>query len=159
MNVFKGKKTMPAPSKPNSATVDTLIGRHTEVAGDIRFSGGLHVDGRIKGKVVATGDKAAVLSVSETGSIEGDVRVPVVVLNGTVIGDVHAAERLSLSVKARVTGNVYYKVLEMASGAKVNGQLVHEESSPQAITHDAGSGGGAEVTPIAKGAAGKSRAG
>ncbi len=139
--MFKGNKVTRPPGKPSSGTVDTLIGRQTELAGDIRFSGGLHVDGTIKGKVLASGDKAAVLSVSESGVIEGDVRVPVIVLNGAVVGDVYASERISLSVKARVTGNVYYKVLEMASGAKVNGQLVHEDSAPQAITHKQSSGG------------------
>ena len=133
--MFKGNKVTPPPSKPSTGSVDTLIGRQTELSGDIRFSGGLHVDGKIKGKVLAAGDKSAVLSVSDAGVIEGDVRVPVIVLNGSVMGDVHASERISLSVKARVTGNIYYKVLEMASGAKVNGQLVHEDGAPQAITH------------------------
>lgn len=134
-NMFGNNKTAPT-SQKSSGAVDTLIGRQTELLGDVRFFGGLHVDGKIKGKVLAAADKSAVLSVSETGAIEGDVRVPHIVLNGTVVGDVHASERISLSVKARVTGNVYYKVLEMASGAAVNGQLVHEgDEPPAAITH------------------------
>lgn len=115
----------PAP-KSGTTTVDTLIGRQTEVSGDVRFSGGLHVDGKIKGKVIASADKSAALSVSDSGMVEGDVRVPNIVLNGAVVGDVHASERLRMSAKARVTGNVYYKILEMEAGATVNGQLVHE---------------------------------
>lgn len=138
--MFSSNKTAPAPTKPTNNAVDTLIGRQTELLGDVRFSGGLHVDGKIKGKVLAASDKTAVLSVSESGAIEGDVRVPHIVLNGTVVGDVHASERISLSVKARVTGNVYYKVIEMASGAAVNGQLVHEGDEPAAITHKKGAG-------------------
>lgn len=116
----------PAPTKTTNTAVDTLVGRQTEVSGDIRFTGGLHVDGKVKGKVMANSDKSASLSVSDSGMIEGDVRVPNVVLNGAVVGDVHAAERIRLSSKARVTGNVYYKILEMEAGATVNGQLVHE---------------------------------
>jgi cytoskeletal protein CcmA (bactofilin family) len=107
-----------------STGVDSLIGRQTEVLGDVRFSGGLHLDGKIKGNVSAGADKTATLSVGETGAIEGDVRVPSIVLNGSVIGDVYAGERLSLSSRAKVTGNVHYKVLEMESGAVVNGQVV-----------------------------------
>lgn len=114
------------PPKPSSTAVDTLIGRQTEVSGDIRFSGGLHIDGKVRGKVLAAADKGAELSVSDSGLIEGDVRVPNVVLNGGVIGDVHATERIRMSSKARVTGNVSYKILEMEAGATVNGQLVHE---------------------------------
>lgn len=112
-----------------SSSVDTLIGRHTEVLGDVRFSGGLHVDGKVKGKVLTSSEKASSLSVSENGAIEGDVRVPHIVLNGTVIGDVHASEKITLAAKARVTGNVYYKIIEMEGGAQVNGQLVHETSA------------------------------
>lgn len=121
-NVTKG-------AAAGSSSVDTLIGRHTEVLGDVRFSGGLHVDGKVKGKVLTSGEKASSLSVSESGAIEGDVRVPHIVLNGTVIGDVHASEKITLAAKARVTGNVYYKIIEMEGGAQVNGQLVHETSA------------------------------
>lgn len=121
------------PAKPTS-TVDTLIGRQSELSGDIRFAGGLHVDGKIKGKVIAESDKNAVLSISESGSVEGDIRVPHVVLNGTVEGDVHAAARITLSAKARVNGNVYYKLIEMTSGAMVNGQMVYEGESAEKVT-------------------------
>jgi cytoskeletal protein CcmA (bactofilin family) len=75
---------------------------------------------------VANADKNATLSVSESGSIEGNVRVPNIVLNGQVVGDVHASERIQLAARARVTGNVYYKIIQMEGGATVNGQMVHE---------------------------------
>ncbi|WP_194241175.1 bactofilin family protein [Solimonas terrae] len=124
-----------------STSVDTLIGRQTEVLGDVRFSGGLHVDGKIKGKVLTSSEKSSSLSVSESGAIEGDVRVPHIVLNGTVIGDVHASEKITLAAKARVIGNVYYKIIEMEGGAQVNGQLVHEANPSLAQPLDLASGG------------------
>jgi len=112
-----------------TTTVDTLVGRQTEILGDVHFSGGLHVDGKVKGKVIASGDKVSALSVSDSGSIEGDVRVPSIVLNGTVIGDVHASTKITLSAKARVTGNVFYRIIEMEGGAQINGQLVHDDGT------------------------------
>jgi cytoskeletal protein CcmA (bactofilin family) len=119
-----------------NTSVDTLIGKQTEVLGDVRFSGGLHLDGKIKGNVSAA-DKTATLSVSETGCIEGDVNVPNIMLNGSVIGDVRATERLVIAAKARVSGNVQYRTLQMEPGAKINGQLVHESNEPiAALTHD-----------------------
>lgn len=105
--------------------IDTLIGRHTEITGEVRFSGGLHIDGVIKGNVVANGEADAALTLSEHGRIEGEVRVPNIVLNGVVNGDVHASGRVELAAKARITGNVYYNLFEMALGAEVNGNLVH----------------------------------
>ena len=111
--------------KRKTTRIDTLIGQQTEVMGDIKFSGGLHIDGTIKGNVIAEPDSRSMLSLSEQGTIEGEVNVPYVVLNGVVIGDVHGGEHVDLASKARVTGNVYYNLIEMAIGAEVNGKLVH----------------------------------
>lgn len=111
--------------------IDTLIGKNSELRGDVMFSGGLHVDGKIKGNVVAVGDEPSTLSVSEAGTIEGEVRVPNVVLNGSVLGDVYALEHIEIAENARVTGNVYYNLIEMAMGAEVNGSLVHSSDVEQ----------------------------
>ena len=105
--------------------IDTLIGQNTQVAGDLRFSGGLHIEGTVKGNVYAENDGHSMLSLSDRGTIEGEVKVPFVKLNGAVIGDVHSSEHVELSANARVTGNVYYNLIEMAIGAEVNGKLVH----------------------------------
>ena len=124
--------------KRRSTRIDTLIGQHSEVVGDIKFSGGLHIDGTIKGNVIAENDSHSMLSLSEQGTIEGEVNVPFVVLNGVVIGDVHGSEHVDLAVKARVTGNVYYNLIEMAIGAEVNGQLVHTQNAedhPRTLNH------------------------
>ncbi len=123
-----GKKA----SKARSARIGTWIGEDTELAGDIRFTGGLHVEGRVKGNVIAEGAEA-LLMVSEKGRIEGEVRVPNIILNGNVTGDVHANEHVELGASARVTGNVFYHLIEMAMGAEVNGNLVHR-SQQQAHT-------------------------
>ncbi len=118
-------------NKRKTARIDTLIGQHSEVTGDIAFSGGLHVDGTVRGNVVAEEGSDSVLTLSEHGTIEGEVHVPNIVLNGAVIGDVHASERVELASRARVTGNVYYHLIEMAMGAEVNGSLVHRGQTGQ----------------------------
>ena len=108
------------------AAITTLVGSETRVHGDIQFAGGAHFDGFVKGNVRALEDTNAVLSISETGTVEGSVTVPHLVLNGTVKGDVVVSERVELGQTARVIGNVQYKLIEMAIGAEVNGKLVHE---------------------------------
>lgn len=126
--------------KRRTTRIDTLIGQQSEVAGDVHFSGGLHVDGTIKGNVIADNDASSMLSLSDHGTIEGEVRVPFVVLNGVVQGDVHASEHVELAANARVTGNVYYNLIEMAIGAEVNGKLVHSvepaEAAVAILEHD-----------------------
>ncbi len=105
---------------------DTLISSRTTVEGDIKFSGGLHVDGRVHGKVMAEEGSDAVLRVSEVGEITGDIVAPHVIINGTVNGDVYASAHLELAEKAAINGSVYYNLIEMAMGATVNGNLVHQ---------------------------------
>ncbi len=115
--------------KPSLAKIDTLVGHNTVVEGDVIFSGGLHVDGCIKGNVIAEKDSLSVLTLSENGRIEGEVRVPHVILNGSVKGDVHVTDRIVLASKAKVTGDVYYMLIEMAIGASVNGSLTHVDEA------------------------------
>jgi len=121
--------------KGSSVKVETLIGQSTEIRGDIVFTGGLHLDGKVVGNVIAEGNENCVLIISDRGCIEGEVRVPVVILNGIVIGDVYASERVEFSNKGRVNGNVYYNMLEMAMGAEINGSLVHCENEKKLLDH------------------------
>jgi len=124
--------------KSKAAKIATVIGDGTEVAGNIMFSGGLHVDGRIKGNVQAEPDSTSALTLSEKGVIEGDIHVPNVIINGEVNGDVYGGHRVELAPKAKVTGTVYYNLLEMAMGAAVNGQLIHAEEPQRRIGYDGG---------------------
>lgn len=106
--------------------VDTLIGANSKVNGDLNFEGGCHVDGTVKGSVNADPESNSALSVSEDGNIEGGVTVPYVELHGIVKGDLCASQRVELGPTARVIGNVYYNLIEMAIGAEINGKLVHQ---------------------------------
>jgi len=112
--------------KRKHSVVDTLVGSNSRVNGDLYFEGGCHINGIVKGSVSADGDSEAALSISEDGTIEGGVNVPYVVLYGIVRGDVYANQRVELGSTARVIGNVYYNLIEMAIGAEINGKLVHQ---------------------------------
>ena len=110
--------------KQTSTRIDTLLGKTANLNGDLEFSGGLHLDGRVNGNVRSSAEDGGALSVSETGFIEGRVEVTNIVMNGTVNGDMCARDRLVLGGKARVNGNVYYGVIEMAPGAVITGKLI-----------------------------------
>ncbi len=110
--------------KQTSTRIDTLLGKTANLNGDLQFTGGLHLDGRVNGNVRSSAEDGGALSVSESGFIEGKVEVTNIVMNGTVNGDMYARERLVLGGKARVNGNVYYGVIEMAPGAVITGKLI-----------------------------------
>ena len=109
-------------------TIDTLVGARTELKGDVVFSGGLRVDGKIRGNVTASGEENSTLVLSENGVITGDVTVPHIIINGKVNGNVHASGRIELQAKAEITGDLVYKVLEIAAGAVVNGSLKRDSA-------------------------------
>ncbi len=118
--MFKKKKGFGA------ARIDTLIGQTATINGDLVFSGGLHVDGTINGNVIAEEGSDALLILSKSGHINGDVKVPNMLLNGEIVGDVFGANRVELAADSRINGSVYYNLIEMAIGAEVNGGLIHE---------------------------------
>lgn len=114
------------PTKPQNR-IDSLIGAGTVVEGNIAFTGGLRVDGRVKGSVVTADDQPSTLVLSEKAQIEGEIRVSHAVINGTVIGPVFGGEYVELQPKSNVTGDVHYRTLEIQLGAVVQGRLVHED--------------------------------
>lgn len=128
------KKSKPKKRKA-TARIDTLIGRHTHIKGDISFSGGLRIDGSVAGNIHATADSTSLLTLSDQGSIEGEVRVPNIIINGQVNGNLYASEHVELAPKARINGNVYYRMLEMAMGSEVNGHLIHAKDDEEDILH------------------------
>lgn len=111
--------------KPQSK-IDSLIGAGTRIEGNVVFSGGLRVDGEIRGNVSAEKGGDSTLVISEQARIEGQIDVAHVVINGTVVGPVSATDSLELQPSARVTGDVEYHQLEMQQGAVVQGRLIHQ---------------------------------
>lgn len=131
-----GKKTPTTTSAPTPQsntepvdTIDTLIGQKTLFKGDLEFTGGLRVDGAVKGNITAREDSNSTLVLSELGEIEGNVTVPHVIVNGTVNGNIKSGGRVELQPKSRITGDVHYTAVEMQLGATVNGNLVCEPAT------------------------------
>jgi cytoskeletal protein CcmA (bactofilin family) len=111
----------------------SLIARGTVIRGDLRFSGALHLDGRIEGSVLGDGEDA-MFTLSEHGEVQGEIRVPHAVINGHVIGDVQVSARLELAPQARIDGDLRYHTLEMAAGAQVNGRVSRQtEEAPREL--------------------------
>jgi cytoskeletal protein CcmA (bactofilin family) len=114
------------PNEKPCNTIDSLVGVKTDIKGDIVFSGGLRIDGKIKGNITAKGDGNSTLVLSEHAVVLGNISVPHIIVNGTIKGNVRAAERIEMQHKGEITGDVYYKVIEMAMGAVINGSMVRE---------------------------------
>jgi len=114
-------------SKPQNR-IDCLIGAGTVIEGSITFTGGLRIDGKVRGNVSAAADKPGTLVLSEQAQIDGEIHVAHAVINGVVTGPIHATEYIELRAKANVTGDVHYKTLEVQPGAVVQGRLMHQDA-------------------------------
>lgn len=113
-----------------SSGAQTLIAANARIIGDIHFTGGLHVQGRVEGNLLA-GPEGGNLTVGEGGFIDGEIHAPHVVINGEVRGDVFVTERLELAARAVITGNVHYRLIEVVVGARIDGQLRHMAADVQ----------------------------
>jgi len=113
--------------RKTKGTIDSLIGISTNIEGNVNFKGGLRIDGTVKGNVIADSNEPSMLVISEHAKVEGEVRVAHLVVNGEIIGPVYSSELLELQPRARITGDVYYKALEMHGGALVSGKLTHDQ--------------------------------
>ena len=110
--------------------IDSLIGAGTQIEGDVRFTGGLRIDGEVKGNIDAVeGASSSTLVLSEQARIEGSVNVAHLILNGTIVGSVTVSESLEMQPKARIVGNVDYVLIEMHQGAVIEGHLIHRGKS------------------------------
>ncbi len=125
--LFGGNKKTNRPQN----RIDTLIGAGTRIEGNVTFSGGLRIDGHIRGNITVEPGQSGTLVLSEPARVEGEIRVSHVVINGKVQGPVFATEYAELQPKSHVTGDVYYKTLEMHLGAIVEGKLVYQEGGTE----------------------------
>lgn len=121
------KESKPVINKPSATpssnlahNTTTLIAGGTEIEGDIRFRGNVHIEGNVKGNISSNDGK---LQLIDGSSVEGNITAADVLVNGKVIGDVYATEKLKLSHKAEIQGDVYYEVMEMVAGAAINGKM------------------------------------
>ena len=135
--MFNNKDSNTTSNSISSATpskLDTLLGQNTNINGDVAFKGVLHLDGKVTGSLIGeqTDD---VLTISETGIVEGKIEVANLIVNGTVKGDITATGKIEVASKANIEGNVYYQNIEMETGSKINGQLIYQEADkPRSIT-------------------------
>jgi len=122
-------------------TIGTLIGSGTTVEGNVSYQGGLRIDGNVKGDVRCAGTDACMVVVSEMGHVEGEVHAAHLVVSGRITGPVFITELLELQPKARITGDVHYRAIEIHQGAVVEGRLIYQSSDKRPATLKLAAGG------------------
>ncbi|MCB1691201.1 MAG: polymer-forming cytoskeletal protein [Pseudomonadales bacterium] len=125
-------------SRNKSEAGITLVANNCELTGDVLFSDQLLVNGTVKGNVYAREGSKAVVTISEKGRVKGEIRAPKVIVNGKVFGDIYSDKHIELAARAEVKGNVYYNLIEMVMGSRVDGNLIHVKPGKD-VSQDTGS--------------------
>lgn len=103
--------------------VDHVLRKDSELQGRLTFSGGLSVEGKVQGDLVALGSKTAVV-VGEQASVVTDLlKAETIVVHGHVQANRIEAKRIVLATTARVTGNIDAEAVEVHTGAQFEGQV------------------------------------
>ncbi len=129
--------------------IDTLISAGTRLEGNLAFSGGLRIDGEVKGNVIAAPGQPSVLVIGEHGRVQGEVRAARMIVCGVVTGSIFASEHLELHPGARVSGELRYAALEVHPGAVLEVALRHEVPAAAAATPGPKAPGGERLAPPA----------
>lgn len=111
----------------------TLISRSTKVVGDLHFTGELQLEGKVSGNIIASDEKDAKVVIADTGMVEGEIRAPIVIVNGKVVGNIYSSKHLELAAKGNVTGTVHYHFIEMVKGAQLNGSMVNKQQESASV--------------------------
>lgn len=99
-----------------SGTVN-LIGKGTEIVGDIVSTGDIRIDGTLKGNLSTKGK----FVLGPNGVIEGNVNSQNADLSGEVKGKVEVDEMLSLKATSRIQGDIITGKLSIEPGAIFTG--------------------------------------
>ena len=115
-------------AKSAQGPIETLIGAATVVEGNLRFKGGLRIDGEVRGSVIAIDGEPSMVVLSARARVVGSVRAANVMVNGTIEGPVQADELIEVQPEARVRGDIRYRTIEIHQGAVIEGALAQLES-------------------------------
>lgn len=109
------------------AGTTTLIAAGTGLVGDVSFSGNLEIEGHVTGNITAE-DETSRVRILKSGSVEGDIEVATIIINGRVKGDLYASKLIELAEKAVVEGNLNYNLIGVEKGAEVVGSFVYHSA-------------------------------
>jgi cytoskeletal protein CcmA (bactofilin family) len=104
----------------------TVISESTTVVGDVETQGPLMVSGRVQGN----GRIGGTLSVSKSARWQGDISARQAVLAGHVIGKIVVEDKLEISSSAVIQGEIVAKILAIANGARIEGEVTVTSGKP-----------------------------
>jgi cytoskeletal protein CcmA (bactofilin family) len=114
--------TAPARREGIVSEISTLLGRGTTFEGKLTFEGTVRIDGRLKGTVFSDD----VLIIGEGATVEADIDIGEIIIQGTLIGNVHAKRGIEVLAPGRVKGDLHTPSLQIEKGVIFEGRSFME---------------------------------
>lgn len=105
----------------------------SEIEGKYTFSGTVLLNGKFQGEIASPDT----LIIGERGVVNASVRAGTLVVNGELVGNVHASERVMLSGKARVFGDLESPIVVLEEGVVFEGHCRMPRGDGSDPTRDA----------------------
>ena len=105
--------------KKEELSIKAYLGSDALFKGTLSFEGTVRIDGRFEG-TVQTNDT---LVIGETGDMQADIDVGILVCKGKLKGTVVVSKKIEMHPASKITGNVKTPAMSIELGAVLDGQL------------------------------------
>lgn len=123
---------MTRPSKPiEDNIVNSIIGEGSEFKGEFKINGLLRIDGKFQGTIETDGK----VLIGQAGEALTDIQARLVVVGGTVRGNIFATERVIFLSTGVIKGNIITPSLIMEDGVIFEGNCtINKKPEKQLVT-------------------------
>lgn len=115
----EGVSAPPPPRTDAPGALTAFIDQGSKFEGKLSFKDTVRIDGGFEGEITSENT----LIVGESGEVHASIRSKIVVVSGTVIGDITAEKQVVLHKTAQLEGDVTTPSLMIEEGAVLNGKL------------------------------------
>lgn len=119
-------------STPLPANIDSRIGAGLKIRGEITGSSDMYIDGDVQGKVRVGSGR---LTVGPSGRVQADLEAREIIVNGTVLGNLKAVDRVQLGSTGSVQGSVVTPRIGIDDGARLRGNVETAPGGTSGITN------------------------
>ncbi len=132
----KGEGFVAPRSARSHTSMPSIVSVGLQVTGNMVSDGDVQIEGTVEGDV-----KSRMLTIGESGIVNGSVIADDVTISGTVSGHIKARS-ISLTHSARVTGDLIHETVSVEAGAQVEGKFKRIATGAENTKIDAAAGNG-----------------
>ena len=117
-------------NKSSQLPAQAVIGAGVKMQGQIISRENIVVDGLIEGSITAEDHQ---ILVSDSGVVKGNIHASVILVEGSVTGDISASQSVVISVSGRIVGNIEAPRVTLKDGAKFKGSIEMDPGQPTQV--------------------------